>query len=764
MPKRVYIGALFLRRFLKYLLPLLLALLLMTPLLGKAYHTTCEKSLEATQRYAEEALRQLEDQVLASQELSSFLLNERTFLSLMLVKGELQPRDYLYLNQIQSQLARLNLTKTDAAEVFLLFRDNDSFISNYISSDDFRTVYPLMLECSELTAEQYREELMSGRFSVRLLPQRDVYSRYYGGGTFSGITCVVNNSLYGSIRPSSVLVSIIDCESVLGEFFGPQQREETLVWLADRSGSLLMSYNTGGEQMPAPEQARAVIGGSDYLLVKQQSGTLGLQMVVGIPRQQFYRDLVPMVEVVLLYGVIGVILALGLAIFFSLRDAASMSGLVQTAAVTANADYGGLKNEIAFVSSAIRQIGDTNARQLQRISALYDSIRICALENLLVMGVYTRKEEAEVLRYFGRDFSFYCVLKCRVLPSQEEGGCQGQEQAILLELQRTLPNLFSSPPLILNLYDGEFAALVFLDGENSSGLEPFCERLTEAVREASGGYAVLHVGVSSIAAGIRNVRAAYLQACHAISLHADARMSGVYRYEAPRTRSGPVGFDLAILFKLYDVMIGGDAKAVDQMFEEILRSASARQLSQQEQTQLFFALRQAVYNAYAEAVRSCSEEDGLRGLTFPDFRADMPLAEQLGQLHAIADAIHDAIVSSRRSSARQLKKRVEQYVQEHYGDPGLCAELIAQELMISEKYVFSIIKEQTGRSLGHFIEDVRIGHAEELLSHTGESNARISQLCGFGSENTFYRAFSRRHGVSPSVWRKSREKRPDDEK
>ena len=156
MPEKVYFGSLFLRRFLKYLLPLALSLLL-TPLLAEAYRTTCDKSLEATQGYAEEALRQLEEQILASQELSSFLLSERTLLN-------------------------LNLTKTGAAEIFLLFRDNDNFISNYISSDDFRTVYPRMLEYPGMTAEQ---------------------------------------------------------------------RRENLIWLADRSGNLLITHNAGGQPMPA---------------------------------------------------------------------------------------------------------------------------------------------------------------------------------------------------------------------------------------------------------------------------------------------------------------------------------------------------------------------------------------------------------------------------------------------------------------------------------------------------------------------------------
>ena len=756
MPKKIDIRPLFFRRFFKYLLPLLLSFLLMLPLLAEAYRMTYEKSLQATRNNARDTLQQLDEQILSIQELSSFLLHERNFQNLLLVNGEPRPGDYIYMNQIQDQLSRLSVAKSDAVEMFLLFRDNDIYISNHISSDNFQTVYPSMLQYGEISAAQYREALMSERFSTRLFSQQDIYSRYYGRGNFSGITCVVNNSSYEFTYPSSVLVGIIDCDTILQKIWGPGEQSGDLILLSDSSGSLLMSSHYDSSVPLSQGQERISINGCEYLLVTEQSGAFGLQLTVGIPLRQFYHDLLPMVQVFLLFTLLGVTTALILSVVFSLREASSMAGLVENAAQTANTSFQGQKNEIAFVSSAIRRIGDVNAQQMERIQALHDSIRICMLENLLVMGVFTHKEEEEILRYFEQDFSFYCVLKFQCQSPPEPLGLPDGNQEQLLRLQQHLPNLFQVPPLILNLYDREFLALVFLDGESPSSLEPMKEKLTELLRAAGGGHTV-HVGMSNIAAGVRNVRTAYLQSCYAVNLHAGIQRSGVYPYEAPRTRSGPVGFDLAIPFKLYDVIIGGDEKAIEQIFRETTQLVRTRQMTQQEHAQLFFTLRQAVYNAYVEASRNAASENLAETIRFPDFRADLSMEIQLEKLRSVTGSICGIIMEGRKSSALRMKTEVEAYVRGHFADPGLCAEAIADELMISEKYVFAIIKEQTGKSLGHFIEDIRIAKAEELLIQTGESNARISLLCGFGSENTFYRAFARRHGVSPSVWRKNQE-------
>ena len=49
----------------------------------------------------------------------------------------------------------------------------------------------------------------------------------------------------------------------------------------------------------------------------------------------------------------------------------------------------------------------------------------------------------------------------------------------------------------------------------------------------------------------------------------------------------------------------------------------------------------------------------------------------------------------------------------------------------------------------------QIDHAKELLRTTGQSTARIALHSGFGTARTFYRAFKRTAGVSPTAFRKA---------
>ena len=61
-------------------------------------------------------------------------------------------------------------------------------------------------------------------------------------------------------------------------------------------------------------------------------------------------------------------------------------------------------------------------------------------------------------------------------------------------------------------------------------------------------------------------------------------------------------------------------------------------------------------------------------------------------------------------------------------------------------------RQATGRTPARAIEDIRIETARGLLEQ-GASVARASNRCGFGSEETMRRAFLRRLGVPPQIYR-----------
>jgi LacI family transcriptional regulator len=65
-------------------------------------------------------------------------------------------------------------------------------------------------------------------------------------------------------------------------------------------------------------------------------------------------------------------------------------------------------------------------------------------------------------------------------------------------------------------------------------------------------------------------------------------------------------------------------------------------------------------------------------------------------------------------------------------------------------------REAAGHSVLDEIINVRMARAVDLLAHTEMRIEAIASFCGFNTELAFWKAFSKRTGVSPLDFRKSR--------
>ena len=85
--------------------------------------------------------------------------------------------------------------------------------------------------------------------------------------------------------------------------------------------------------------------------------------------------------------------------------------------------------------------------------------------------------------------------------------------------------------------------------------------------------------------------------------------------------------------------------------------------------------------------------------------------------------------------------------------PGTIASY-AEEAGISENYLSRLVKHSTGRSVGTWIDIVRIQRAKRLLSSTGLSIIDIAASVGVEDQSYFSRLFKKETGVTPSTFRK----------
>ena len=102
-----------------------------------------------------------------------------------------------------------------------------------------------------------------------------------------------------------------------------------------------------------------------------------------------------------------------------------------------------------------------------------------------------------------------------------------------------------------------------------------------------------------------------------------------------------------------------------------------------------------------------------------------------------------------------LGNEVLNYIEEHYSDYNLTLASLSDKLNLTGAYLSGLFKKQFGTNFSAYLEQVRIGHAVELLEKQNLSIEEIAQSVGYGNADSFRRAFKRAKGVSPRQYRET---------
>lgn len=182
--------------------------------------------------------------------------------------------------------------------------------------------------------------------------------------------------------------------------------------------------------------------------------------------------------------------------------------------------------------------------------------------------------------------------------------------------------------------------------------------------------------------------------------------------EATTAQRGVLEQDRAAVFSRMELVLSAalegrmDAPAQDGKLLALLRTLSRAQTYQQ--------LRDATYDMFATL------EDQL--YTPPDARnRKMPL--------------------------------IEQYIQEEYANPLLCATSIAEQFRISTSYLSRIFKADMGIGLVDYIHKIRVDAAKAALVSTDATIDEVAAAVGFSNRWVFMRVFKKLEGTTPGTFR-----------
>ncbi|HET9451717.1 MAG TPA: AraC family transcriptional regulator, partial [Aggregicoccus sp.] len=106
------------------------------------------------------------------------------------------------------------------------------------------------------------------------------------------------------------------------------------------------------------------------------------------------------------------------------------------------------------------------------------------------------------------------------------------------------------------------------------------------------------------------------------------------------------------------------------------------------------------------------------------------------------------------SAGLGLARRALTHIEAHGLGPLSLAD-VARAVGRSGAHVASVVRQETGRTVGEWIRETRMAEARRRLRGTDEQVEIIAERVGYADVTHFIRVFRRTHGVTPAAWRKS---------
>jgi AraC-like DNA-binding protein len=112
--------------------------------------------------------------------------------------------------------------------------------------------------------------------------------------------------------------------------------------------------------------------------------------------------------------------------------------------------------------------------------------------------------------------------------------------------------------------------------------------------------------------------------------------------------------------------------------------------------------------------------------------------------------IEGAEASPESAQPQDLSSRIMEYIRQNFKDSSLSRGMVAAKFSLSEDYLSTLIKNNSGQTFSVYLEGLRMQAARDLLTEGRLTVDEISEEVGYSGARVFRRAFKRITGVTPA--------------
>lgn len=128
------------------------------------------------------------------------------------------------------------------------------------------------------------------------------------------------------------------------------------------------------------------------------------------------------------------------------------------------------------------------------------------------------------------------------------------------------------------------------------------------------------------------------------------------------------------------------------------------------------------------------------------------LQEQIARAALLIEA--EGASGKRTGDENQVVTFIRREIEEHYADPAFSLSHLAQRLHLSENYISSLYKKETGGTISASLDAARMEHAKALLRDPRNKISDVARMVGIDNTDYFSRRFRLYTGQTPSNFRR----------
>jgi AraC-like DNA-binding protein len=123
--------------------------------------------------------------------------------------------------------------------------------------------------------------------------------------------------------------------------------------------------------------------------------------------------------------------------------------------------------------------------------------------------------------------------------------------------------------------------------------------------------------------------------------------------------------------------------------------------------------------------------------------------------HRLPEIPQSSVQPPSASHACKLVEAMRDFVHQQYHRP-INLDEVASSMRMNASYLSSLFRRTTGVTFHHFLQEVRLTKAKELLRDPRNRISNVAAAAGYASLDAFRHAFRASEGLPPTAWRAGR--------